>query len=76
MGKSQMAVAWVPRDPRVTTALIGVSSVKQLEDCVGALDNRSFSDTELTEINHYARDANINIWAASSGTRGPARRKK
>ncbi len=73
---AQMAVAWVLRDPRVTTALIGISSVKQLEDCVGALDNRSFSDTELTEINRYAMDANINIWAASSGTRGPARRKK
>jgi len=73
---AQMAVAWVLRDPRVTTTLIGTSSVQQLEDCVGALDKRSFSDTELNEINRYAKDANINLWAASSGTRGPARRKK
>ena len=73
---AQMAVAWVLRDPRVTTALVGASSIQQLDDCVGALDNRSFSDTELTEIDRYAMDANINIWAASSGTAGPARRKK
>jgi len=73
---AQMAVAWVLRDARVTTALIGASSVRQLEDCVGALDNRSFSEAELTEIDRYAKDANINIWSASSGTKGPARRKK
>jgi L-glyceraldehyde 3-phosphate reductase len=73
---AQMAIAWVLRDPRVTTALIGASSVGQLEDCVGALDNRAFTDTELTKIDRYAMDANINIWAASSETRGPARRKK
>ena len=73
---AQMAIAWVLRDTRVTTALIGASSVRQLEDCVGALDNRSFSEKELTEIDRFALDANINIWAASSGTPGPARRKK
>ena len=73
---AQMAIAWVLRDSRVTTALIGASSVGQLEDCVGALDNRAFTDTELTKIDRYAMDANINIWAASSETRGPARRKK
>ena len=73
---AQMAVAWVLRDTRVTTALIGASSVQQLEDCVGALDKRSFSETELIEIDRYALDANINIWAASSVTTGPARRKK
>lgn len=73
---AQMAVAWVLRDPRVTSALIGASSPQQLEDCVAALEKRSFSDNELTEIDRYAMDANINLWAASSGTAGPARRKK
>lgn len=73
---AQMAIAWVLRDPRVTTALIGASSVRQLEDCVEALDNRSFSEAELTEIDHHAMDAKINIWAASSETVGPDRSKK
>ncbi len=73
---AQMAIAWVLRDPRVTTALIGASSVEQLEDSVGALDNREFSETELTEIDRHAKDANINIWSASSETPGPSRRKK
>ena len=73
---AQMAIAWVLRDPRVTTALIGASSPQQLEDCVGSLDKRSFTNTELSEIDRYATEANINLWAASSGTKGPARRKK
>lgn len=73
---AQMAIAWVLRDPRVTTALIGASSVEQLEDSVGALDKRNFSEAELAEIDRYATDANINIWSASSETPGPARRKK
>ena len=73
---AQMAIAWVLRDPRVTTALIGASSVAQLENSVAALGNRSFSKAELAEINRYAKDANINIWSASSETPGPARRKK
>lgn len=73
---AQMAIAWVLRDPRVTTALIGASSVEQLEDSVGALGNREFSETELTEIDRHAKDANINIWSASSETPGPSRRKK
>ena len=73
---AQMAIAWVLRDPRVTTALIGASSVQQLEDSVGALEKRSFSESELTEIDRHALEANINIWSASSETPGPARRKK
>lgn len=73
---AQMAIAWVLRDPRVTTALIGASSVGQLEDSVGALDNREFSEAELTEIDRHAKDAHINIWSASSETPGPSRRKK
>jgi L-glyceraldehyde 3-phosphate reductase len=63
---AQMALAWVLRDPRVTSALIGASSVAQLETNVAALDNLEFSADELTEIDRYAVDAGINIWAASS----------
>ncbi len=62
---AQMAIAWVLRDPRVTSALIGASSVSQLENSVAALANRDFSDAELNEIDQYAKDADINIWAAS-----------
>ncbi len=63
---AQMAIAWVLRDPRVTSALIGASSVEQLETNVGALGNLEFSDEELTEIDQYAVDAGINIWEQSS----------
>jgi L-glyceraldehyde 3-phosphate reductase len=47
---SQMALAWVLRDPRVTSAIVGVSSVQQLEENIGALDNRAFSPDELAEV--------------------------
>jgi len=63
---AQMAIAWVLRDPRVTSALIGASSVEQLEDNVGALANLDFTDEELAAIDRYATDSNINIWSASS----------
>ena len=63
---SQMALAWVLRDPRVTTALIGASSVEQLDANLAALDNLEFSEEELAEIDGYARDANINLWAEPS----------
>ena len=63
---AQMALAWVLRDPRVTSALIGASSVKQLETNVAALDNLEFSDEELAEIDRHAVDAGINIWEESS----------
>jgi L-glyceraldehyde 3-phosphate reductase len=63
---AQMALAWALRDPRVTSALIGASSVEQLEDNVAALDNLAFTDDELDEIDRYATDTGINIWAASS----------
>ena len=63
-----MALAWVLRDSRVTSALIGASSVAQLEDNVAALDNLDFSGDELEEIDRYATDSSINIWAASSET--------
>jgi L-glyceraldehyde 3-phosphate reductase len=61
-----MAIAWTLRDPRVTTSLIGASSVAQLEDSLGALDNLDFSDDELATIDRHAVDAGINIWKASS----------
>jgi L-glyceraldehyde 3-phosphate reductase len=63
---AQMAIAWVLRDKRVTTALIGASSVEQLEDSFGALNNRVFSDEELKEIDVFAKDGGVNIWALSS----------
>lgn len=65
---AQMAVAWVLRDPRVTTALIGASSVSQLEDSYGALDNLEFAAEELAEIDEFARDGGINLWARSSSS--------
>jgi L-glyceraldehyde 3-phosphate reductase len=63
---AQMAIAWVLRDPRVTTALVGASSVEQLDDTLGALDNLDFSDDELRAIDEHAEDVGINIWAESS----------
>jgi L-glyceraldehyde 3-phosphate reductase len=63
---AQMAVAWVLRDQRVTSALVGASSVNQLDDSLGALDNLDFSAEELGEIDRHAVEAGINIWAKSS----------
>ena len=63
---AQMALAWTLRDPRVTSALIGASSVDQLEANVAALDGREFSAAELAEIDRYATESGINLWAASS----------
>jgi L-glyceraldehyde 3-phosphate reductase len=63
---AQMAIAWVLRDPRVTSALIGASSVAQLEQNYAALSNLEFSADELVEIERYAIDSSINVWAASS----------
>ena len=61
-----MALAWALRDPRVTSSLIGASSVEQLDNTLGALDNLDFSDDELAAIDRHATDAGINQWAASS----------
>jgi L-glyceraldehyde 3-phosphate reductase len=60
---AQMALAWVLRDERVTSALIGASSVAQLEDNVAALEGLGFSDDELSAIDRHATDSGINIWA-------------
>ena len=61
-----MALAWTLRDPRVTSTLIGASSVEQLEANVGALEKLDFSAEELAEIDAHAVDSDINLWAASS----------
>jgi L-glyceraldehyde 3-phosphate reductase len=63
---AQMAIAWVLRDERVTSALIGASSVHQLEQNLAALANRQFSADELAEIDLHAVDAGINLWERSS----------
>jgi L-glyceraldehyde 3-phosphate reductase len=63
---AQMALAWTLRDPRMTSTLPGASSVEQLEENVAALDNLAFSDEELAEIDRYATESEINIWAESS----------
>ena len=71
---AQMAIAWVLRGGRVTSALIGASRPEQVEECVGALQNPDFSDDELAEIDKYAREADINLWAASAERKGPQRK--
>jgi L-glyceraldehyde 3-phosphate reductase len=63
---AQMALAWALRDPRVTSALIGASSVEQLEANVAALDRLDFTDDELAAIDRFATESGINLWAKSS----------
>lgn len=63
---AQMAVAWTLRDPRVTSSLIGASSVQQLEDTVGAVARLDFGDDELAAIDRHAVEAGINLWEPSS----------
>nr|WP_296770727.1 L-glyceraldehyde 3-phosphate reductase [Rhodococcus sp. (in: high G+C Gram-positive bacteria)] len=59
---AQLALAWALRDPRVTSVLVGASSVKQLENNVGALQNLDFTEDELGRIDQHARDFGINLW--------------
>ena len=59
---AQMAIAWVLRDPRVTTALIGARNVSQLDDSLDALKNLEFSPDELKDIDQYATDSGIDLW--------------
>ncbi|MEI4272631.1 L-glyceraldehyde 3-phosphate reductase [Klenkia sp. LSe6-5] len=61
---AQLALAWALRDERVTTVLIGASSVRQLEDNVGALQNVSFGEDELAAIDRHAVDSGIDLWEA------------
>ena len=62
---AQLALAWALRDRRVTSVLIGASSVAQLDDNLGALDNLAFSPDELARIDQHAVEAGINLWAKS-----------
>ena len=66
---AQMAIAWTLRDARVTSALIGVSSLAQLEDNLAALDRLDFSPDELAEIEKHAHEGNLNIWARSAAVK-------
>ena len=63
---AQLAVAWTLRDQRVTSTLLGASSVKQLEDTAAAVNNLSFTDDELARIDQYAIDGDLNLWGAQS----------
>jgi L-glyceraldehyde 3-phosphate reductase len=63
---AQMALAWTLRDPRVTSTLVGASSVEQLEDNVGALERLDFTEDELDEIDRYATESGINLWAGAT----------
>jgi L-glyceraldehyde 3-phosphate reductase len=63
---AQLALAWVLRDPTVASTLVGASSVAQLEENLGALDNLAFTADELSEIDRYASDSGIDLWRESS----------
>ncbi len=68
---AQMALAWVLRDPRVTTTLIGASSAAQIKENVGALARLDFSQAELAEIDRHAQEGGINLWENPSTDRRP-----
>ncbi len=63
---AQMAIAWVLRDEAITSALIGASRPEQVADCAAAIGNLAFSDDELTLIDRYATEEDVNLWAPSS----------
>ena len=63
---SQMALAWVLRKKQITSALIGSRTIKQLNDCLDALNNLNFTKKELKEIDKFAKEEKINIWEPSS----------
>jgi L-glyceraldehyde 3-phosphate reductase len=63
---AQLAIAWILRDTRVTSAVVGASSVTQLEDSLRALEHLDFTQAELAEIDRYATESGVNLWAASS----------
>jgi L-glyceraldehyde 3-phosphate reductase len=65
---AQLAISWALRDIRVTSALLGASSVNQLEQNVAALEHLQFDSEELAEIDKYAQEGGINLWASSSQT--------
>jgi L-glyceraldehyde 3-phosphate reductase len=63
---AQMALAWTMRDPRVASALVGASSVAQLDDDLAALEHLGFEAAELAEIDRFAVEGDVNLWAPSS----------
>ncbi len=63
---AQLALAWALRDERVTSLVIGASSVAQLEDSIGALDKLCFTDDELAAVDRYAVEGGIDLWRGSS----------
>jgi L-glyceraldehyde 3-phosphate reductase len=63
---AQLALAWALRDPRMTSLVVGASSVGQLDDSLGALANLDFTSDELDRIDQHAVEAGINLWARSS----------
>ncbi|WP_052311844.1 MULTISPECIES: L-glyceraldehyde 3-phosphate reductase [unclassified Actinoplanes] len=63
---AQLAIAWALRDPRMTSVVLGASSVAQLENNLAALGNTAFAADELAEIDKYATESGINLWARSS----------
>ena len=62
---AQLALAWTLRDPRVTSTLVGASSVRQLEQNVAALDSLEITSDELAEIDRHAGEGGVNLWAES-----------
>ena len=60
-----MAIAWVLKDARITSALIGASSIEQIEDCMRALEGPAFTTEELAEIDRHAIDAGVDLWTRS-----------
>jgi L-glyceraldehyde 3-phosphate reductase len=68
---AQMAIAWVLRDARVTTALIGASKPAQIVDLVGAMKNLGFSAAELAAIDQHAVEGGINLWQKPSTDQRP-----
>lgn len=63
---AQMAIAWVLRDPRITSALVGARTVEQMANTLASLENLDFTDEELKEIDRFATEGGINIWKVSS----------
>jgi L-glyceraldehyde 3-phosphate reductase len=67
---AQMAIAWVLRDPRVTSALIGARNVQQLDDSLDAVNNLAFSAEELAQIDAHATEGAVDLWKVSSTLEG------
>ena len=67
---AQLALAWVLRDQRITSTLIGASSVSQLENNVAAVSRLDFTDQELAQIDKHAVDSGVDLWADARQSTG------